>query len=358
MRAKSGVHSPQRSFTSRFCTSPSTYMDSFKLAESSRTLLDRAGSCSFMSWWESRETHSQRSCVRSSPAKRAGLPIPAAVRPYSSASLASSPSSLSARTRVGDYIFSRVLILLAINGLLGLAIPGIDNLAHLGEALAGVGVGLIHGLPKQSPGRRTNVVLGTLAMVAFACAFGAQALRARSIFRQLRPINELNKQIQVLDERITYLIFLRTTYGQSEQLSQNEPKIVVRIPWGGIVFDWTTPAPDEAARKHLNQRILGTLRGMNDRFTHMPTDWDQDAYRRLRVLAARSLFKPPTPEEASEFEAAFKKLVEPMIVLAEEKKTKQKADLEKLGLPKPPKWFRQRPQGKADAAEPKPERKP
>lgn len=257
----------------------------------------------------------------------------------------------SSRTRVGDYILKQMIILLIMNGFLGLFFPVIDNLAHLGGAAAGAAMGLFQNLLARPLGRRIAEILGQISIGAIAAAVLIQVGFAR---RELA----LSEQLRLLDAEIAWrkvqldtLKSLRVAYHEMFLLHERPARITVGAATGPIELARTVEITDETKEQALRLHMLEILRSLRI-LEAMPLPGGLTAaYERERALASRSLVKSPNPDELGEFERSFQTLNNRITEIVGEVTNEAGKAVSRLARPEPPAWaFRRAPANSAATA--------
>lgn len=196
--------------------------------------------------------------------------------------------------------------ILVANGLLGAVIPNIDNLGHAAGALVGGLVGLLDRRMIRLTRTRTSFLIGTVAAVALVGSVSSQighrrdehatnerVIQLERVVRDLSNVQQRYRELAVRGRSPRILFFPRS------------PNLTGR-PILAVPED---PSVAEAHRQNLRDSIRQLEQ-------HLPEGESGDiaeAMKSVRTLAARALFKPPTPEERATFEQEFEILSRPTI---------------------------------------------
>jgi membrane associated rhomboid family serine protease len=196
-------------------------------------------------------------------------------------------------------VWSRMLAILLLNALLGVVLPNIDNYGHAAGALCGAAVGLADTAllgHAERPGPRRAGLLGVLVL---ACCATAQYREDRVESARAARVRVVRDLMQV---RLLYLLRAQRGADPRPVIPPRGPNLL-GLPPLGLSAD---PRPDASARRALAQALgrLGEAEG------DLGSGSTAEPYRRCKVLAARALTKPPTPEELRDFDAHFRPLID------------------------------------------------
>ena len=259
------------------------------------------------------------------------------------------------KTRIGDYLMSQMFGLLILNGLLGLAVPGIDNTAHAAGALCGAAIGFAHrGLRKSATSKLAHAAGILSIVVLLACA----AVQTRSAVREIaaeRELGSIRSRLAEAQKKLQYWMILAGVY---HALVEAEARAAKESP---SMFSPVSP-------RSADPRIELALGGVLKELKKIDPNPGEDG-KTARILASRALFKLPIDEEIAQFDAAINRRIERDARDMKIDFEVGKHLLSVISLPEPPAWAgfpkpvppltAQKPnQPPQDAAAPKPNQPP
>jgi rhomboid protease GluP len=197
-----------------------------------------------------------------------------------------------------------MLGILVANGILGVVVPNIDNLGHASGAAVGATMGLFdRRLIRRAKSWRAKLA-GVIALVLLITSAWTQVGQDRLESAALDRQNQWGAVVQrlaLVDQ--LYRNLAARGHSPATRIAPKPPN-----PLG--LPDLVIPE-DPRVVAGLRLGLLASLRQLDalpHPFSRPPFD---SAYREIRLLGARALFKAPTPEELQAFEQAMPQLIQP-----------------------------------------------
>ncbi|MDE2509137.1 MAG: rhomboid family intramembrane serine protease [Planctomycetota bacterium] len=182
------------------------------------------------------------------------------------------------RTRFGEFMRKQMTAIIVSTLLLGLFVPIFDNWGHLGGALVGAAIGLVHRTLITTTRSRWARAAAVLATLAIATSGVCQAWTARREYEYLTARRRLEQRELLIDT----LKHFNDMYALATD--PNPPVRGLLVP----------PRIIEALNALDRERWRGA---------------DAEVYARLRSLYWKALAEPPTAEDRAAYEAALAALV-------------------------------------------------
>jgi hypothetical protein len=217
------------------------------------------------------------------------------------------------RTRMGAYLCSQMVWLMAATAVLGRIVPIIDNWGHAGGALIGAAIGFAHRTLIRTPRRPVAKWAGGVGMLLLI-ASGAAQLRADRIEAGERSLQATEHQtIQILQEtggfyklatdrsRFAHMTVIPEALRHAAPLPRRKTAAPARASQALSLWD----SSDAEFRAELKRR-LDRFDALNGQLGTGPAVSD---YQRARTLLARVLDQTPTDPTVQEFFAHLNALV-------------------------------------------------
>lgn len=194
--------------------------------------------------------------------------------------------------------------ILVANGVLGAVVPNIDNLGHASGAVVGGLMGLLdRRLLRRAKSWRARLagVVGVVVLVASAWSQvqQARAEQAAALRQNLRwAVVQRLSQVDLFYHQLA-----ARGLSPALRISPKSPNLL-GLP------DLVIPE-DPRVLPALKLGLLASLRQLDALPQPFDTPPLSQAYREVRRLGSRALFKPPTAEELQQFEQAMPRLSRP-----------------------------------------------
>jgi rhomboid protease GluP len=197
-----------------------------------------------------------------------------------------------------------MLGILVANGILGVVVPNIDNLGHASGAVVGAIMGLLdRRLIRRAKSWRSKLV-GVIAVVLLIASAWAQVEQNRLESVALARQNRWGAVVQ-------RLALVDQLYRQLAARGLSPAARVAPKPPNPLGLPDLVIPEDPRVVAALRLGLLASLRQLDalpHPFDRPPLD---EAYREVRLLGSRALFKAPTPEELQAFNRAMPRLSRP-----------------------------------------------